>query len=55
MERRWRDGRESESRKSDVLVVSRKLKARDVRRGMVVNVGFGWKMGSVPSKRNMAL
>jgi hypothetical protein len=55
MERRWRDGRESESRRRDVLVVSRKLKDRDVRSGIVVNVGFGWKMGSVPSKRKMAL
>jgi hypothetical protein len=55
IERRWSDGKESESRRSEVLVVSRKLKARDVRSGMVVNVGFGWKMGSVPSKRKMAL
>jgi hypothetical protein len=55
MDRRWRDGSESESRRRDVLVVSRKLKARDVRSGIVVNVGLGWKMGSVPSKRKMAL
>jgi|SRR5882762_123194 hypothetical protein len=55
IERRCRDGRERESRSKDVLVVSRKLKERDVRSGMVVNVGLGWKMGSVPSKRKTAL
>jgi len=55
IDRRCREGRERESRRRDVLVVSRKLKERDVRSGMVVNVGLGWKMGSVPSKRKMAL
>jgi hypothetical protein len=55
IDRRWREGKESESRRRAVLVVSRKLKESDVSRGMVVNVGFGWKMGSVPSRRKMAL
>ena len=55
IERRCSDGKEMESRRRDVLVVSRKLNERAARSGMVVNVGLGWKMGSVPSSRKMAL
>jgi hypothetical protein len=40
IERRWSDGNESDSRRNDVLAISRKLKARDVRSGMAVNVRF---------------
>lgn len=37
-----------------MFVASMKLKERDERSGMVVRVGLGWKIGSVPSKRKIA-